>query len=253
MTTFIPATSQPRRLAAMRTSGFRRQTGIALIVALLALVAITLATLALTRSVGTGLEIAGNMAFKESATIANDVAVTYATTWLSNSVATNPSVVNTSNAATAYYANWMTGCDFTGNRTPTDHSDDAGWPAPLAVAAGTNCTDPQHTGTPTGQAMAVPTGMPAGYSAAYIVSRMCFCDGPATGYCPNTSIINACVGPGGRKGIFHETPTYDNRGLSGSEAARVAASVSPYYRIITRVVGPRNTVSYVETMVTLDY
>ena len=69
-----------------------RESGIALIVALLALVAITLATIALVRSGGTGLEIAGNMAFKESATSATDVATDAAVTWLINSAATNPAV-----------------------------------------------------------------------------------------------------------------------------------------------------------------
>jgi type IV pilus assembly protein PilX len=225
------------------------QSGIALIVALLALVAITLATIALVRSAGTGLEIAGNMAFRESATTAADVATDVAVSWLVKNAASNPAVVNTSAAANGYYANWMSGCDFTGNRTPTDNSDNVGWTG----SGGAYCTDPLHAGVPAGQAVNVSTGMPAGYTASYIVTRMCFCDGPSTGYCPSsTTITNSCVGIASA-GRFHETATYDNRGLSGEESGRVAAGVSPYYRVVTRVAGPRNTVSFVETMVTLDY
>ena len=169
----------------------RRQSGIALIVALLALVAITLATIALTRSVGTGLEIAGNMAFKESATTAADIATDAAVSWLTNGVAANPAVVNTSSASTGYYANWMSGCDVTGNRTPTVHTDDVGWPP---SSAGGNCTDPLHAGIPAGAAVAVASGMPPGYSASYMITRMCYCDGPSSGYCAGTTDSNSCVG-----------------------------------------------------------
>ena len=239
----LPPTAQPS------AGRLGRQSGIALIVALMALVAITLATIALVRSAGTGLEIAGNMAFKESATTAADVATDVAVTWLVNQVASQPDVVNTSVASNGYFANWMSGCDFTGNRTPTDNSDDVGWTG----SGGNNCVDRVNGGTKVGQAVAVSAGMPAGYTASYIITRMCFCDGASTGYCPgSTTTINSCVGVAGA-GRFHETSTYDNRGLSGAESGRVAAGVSPYYRVVTRVAGPRNTVSFVETMVTLDY
>jgi type IV pilus assembly protein PilX len=219
----------------------RRQAGIAIVVALLALVAVTMATLALVRSVGTGLEIAGNMAFKESTTTAADVATNVVTDWLVNN-----SMTLTASQSSGYYANWMSGCDITGNRTPSDNSDDVGWTG----SAGINCKDLVHGGS-TGVPMAV-SGMPTGYTASYFVTRMCFCEGPASGYCPATTVNNSCVGvpPAGR---YHETPTYDNRGLNGQETGRISASVSPYYRIVVRVTGPRNTVSFVETMVTLDY
>jgi hypothetical protein len=112
------------------------------------------------------------------------------------------------------------------------------------------CVDPVHTGGPKGKAI-VASGMPAGYSASYITTRMCFCDGPAAGYCTGTSSENSCVGLSSR-GRFHGTPDYGYRGLTGAEAGRVAGGQSPYYRIVARVVGPRNTVSYVESIVTLD-
>jgi type IV pilus assembly protein PilX len=237
MKPLFPSCSRPA-LSALRGN----QAGIVLVVALIALVAITLAAVTLVRSIDTGLEIAGNMAFKEAGTTAADVATDEAVKWLVN----NKSTLNSSVAASAYFANWMAGCDMTGNRTSTK-TDDVGWPPGIA---GVNCKDPIHSG-PTGTAIAVSLGMPPGFSASFIITRMCFCDGPAAGYCPTTSIENSCVGVTGR-GRFHETPTYENRGLSGAEAGRVAAGLSPYYRIVTRVAGPRNTVSYVETMVTLD-
>lgn len=218
-----------------------RQRGIALIVALIALVAISMAGIALVRSVGTGLEISGNLAFREVSKNAADVATDAAASW----IAANNSALNSSAAASGYYANWMAGCDITGNRTPTDKTDDVGWEG----AAGAACTDPVHGGA-TGQAKAV-SGMPSGYTASFIVTRMCFCEGSATGYCAGTEVSNTCVGIASG-GNFHETPTYDNRGLSGEESGRIAASVSPYYRIVTRVAGPRNTVSFIETMVTLE-
>jgi type IV pilus assembly protein PilX len=239
--------SAPRYFPAKQplSAGRLRQSGIALVFALVALVAITLATIALVRSVGTGIEIAGNMAFKEATKNAADVAADAAVSWIAN----NKSALNVSDDSHGYYSNWMSGCDFTGNRTTTK-IDDVGW---AGAAGGASCTDPFHTGIPAGKSVSISSGMPSGYAASFVVTRMCFCDGPAAGYCKNTTITNSCVGSGGGIGRFHETPTYDNRGLDAGAAGRISASVSPYYRIVTRVAGPRNTVSFIETMVTLDY
>ena len=60
-----------------------RQTGVVLVMALIALVAITLAALSLVRSIDTGVMIAGNQAFKESCLGASDVAIESASKWLS--------------------------------------------------------------------------------------------------------------------------------------------------------------------------
>jgi Tfp pilus assembly protein PilX len=60
----------------------RAQRGAVLFIALIVLVAMSLAGLALMRGVDTGALIASNLAFKESATAAGDLGVEAARTWL---------------------------------------------------------------------------------------------------------------------------------------------------------------------------
>lgn len=225
----------PDRLGPARSYArpFPRQSGVVLLAALIALVAITLATIALVRSVDTGLEIAGNTAFKEATTAAADVATDSATAWLQSNSA--PASTLHASAATGYYANWLAGCDMTGNKTPTNKGDDVDWTA----SGGTSC----------GATAVSVGGMPSGFSASYVITRMCACDGAPAALCPSGS-YNICAGTASAGGI-HGTPDYVYRGLQGGEAARVATG-SPYYRVITRVVGPRNTASFVETVVTLE-
>src|SRR4051794_33864237 len=50
----------------------RRQQGVVLLIALIVLVAMTLAGIGLVRSVDTGNMVAGNLAFKQGATLAGD-------------------------------------------------------------------------------------------------------------------------------------------------------------------------------------
>jgi type IV pilus assembly protein PilX len=210
-----------------------RQAGVVLFVALIALVAITLAAVALVRSMDTGLVIAGNTAFKRATTAAADVATEGATTWLA---ANNDAVtLSAPHVAVGYYANWKDGCDMTGNRTPTDTNDDIGWTAALANTCATTAV--------------AAAGMPAGYTASYVVMRMCACDGATTGVCPS-GVDNTCAGIAGRR-IGHETGEVLQRLLNKDDLSRIPAQ-SPYYRIVARVVGPRNTTSFVETVVTLN-
>lgn len=218
-------------------SGFAcRQKGVVLLVALIALVAMSLAAVALVRSVDTGLTIAGNTAFKEATTAAADVAVDAATAWLQSN-STPASTLHSPSAASGYYANWKSACDMTGNKTPSSTTDDIGWSGTGSGGATCNATAVSAS------------GMPSGYTASYVITRMCSCDGAPASICPNGS-YNICAGAAGA-GRFHGTADYVYRGLEASEASRVATG-SPYYRIVSRVVGPRNTTSFVETVVTLE-
>lgn len=214
----------------------RRQAGVVLFAALIGLMAMTLAAIALFRSIDTGLIIAGNTAFKDAATAAADVAVDAATAWIQTNSA--PATTLHASAASGYYANWMAGCDMTGNKTLSDKNDNIDW-----EASGGGC----------GAKAVTVGGMPSGFAASYVITRMCSCDGAPAAVCAAGEYAgkyNICSGTAGT-GRFHGTADYVYRGLGGEEAARVATT-SPYYRVITRVVGPRNTTSFVETVITLE-
>jgi Tfp pilus assembly protein PilX len=214
-----------------------RQSGVVLIAALIALVAMTLAGMALIRSMDTGLTIAGNMAFKSATTATSDVATDVGIKWLRDN-SLPASNLHVDHAANSFYADWRTGCDMTGNETPTDKLDDMQW-------------DPAGSVNPSCNAKATAaTGLPDGYQGSYVITRMCTCAGsPGANVCSGSE-TNICAGLAGQTG-FHGTALYTYRGLTGQEASLVATA-SPYYRVVTRVLGPRNTVSFVESVVTLE-
>ena len=227
-----------------RAAAPKRERGVVLIAALIALVAMTLAALALVRSLDTGLTIAGNMAFRTVALMSGDIGADYASGYLRN----NPHNLLVTGAASGYYASWNGQCDTTGNRTPAQKNDDIQWDpsGALNFACGV-------------RAAAVPA-MPSGYAASYVIMRTCECEGRPGAPCPATGLPNICSGDGGSR--FHGTPDYvyndggvgsggGSGGGSGSTGSRTSSS-NPYYRAVARVVGPRNTIVFVEQVVSLQ-
>jgi type IV pilus assembly protein PilX len=79
------------------------QRGVVLFIALIVLVAMTLAGLGMMRSVDANNLIAGNLAFKNAATSAGDAAVEAARTWIA---AQTPGQLETNQAGLGYFANW---------------------------------------------------------------------------------------------------------------------------------------------------
>jgi Tfp pilus assembly protein PilX len=184
-----------------------RQSGAVLFIALIVLVAMSLAGIALIRGVDTTNLIAGNLAFRQSATHGGDWGVEQARNWLqSQSAATLENDV-----PGQYYAASQTGLDF----TATDPSKvDFDW------------NNNSHT---------VPGGDPLGQTVQYVIHRMC----DAAGAQNSVNCVRTSAGgtAGGTKG----GATY------GSFALPSTSQI--YYRITTRVTGPRNTVSYIQVMV----
>ncbi len=80
--------------------GYHAEKGVVLFIALIALVVMSLAAVALIRSVDTNTLIAGNLGFKQSATVSADSGVETAITWLN---ANQASLTNDS-TANGYYA-----------------------------------------------------------------------------------------------------------------------------------------------------
>lgn len=82
------------------SKGMRKQVGVVLFFALIALVAMSLAAVALIRSVDTNSIIAGNLSFKQSTMFSSDRGVETALAW----VTANPGALNADSAANGYYA-----------------------------------------------------------------------------------------------------------------------------------------------------
>lgn len=204
----------------------KKQQGVVLIITLIALVAMTLAAIALVRSVDTGNIVAGNMAFKQGAALAGDSGTEAAITWLSGIAGVAAS--QNDDTANGYYATSQESLDMTGT---------SGDPARSLVDwDGNNCNDAVTNGTASAciQPAALIPANAAGYEARYIIHRLC----PSTGL-PNNCASTASTVAGTSSGAKDYTT---KGGLSGEAEVE-------YYRITTRIKGPRNTTSYVETII----
>lgn len=80
-----------------------RQRGVVLFIALIVLVAMSLAGLAVMRSVDTNVLIAGNLAFRNAAVSASDAGIEAAREWLGGQ--SSGALIN--NQIPGYYANWQ--------------------------------------------------------------------------------------------------------------------------------------------------
>jgi type IV pilus assembly protein PilX len=213
-----------------------RQRGVSLLFALLALAAISLAAVALVRSVDSGTLVIGNLGFKQDATSAADLAAERARTWLMQ----EGRDLGVNDASEGYYATAQDALDPTGRLTSSTR--------PLAVvnwgdsdscacvAAGTclNCSTTPSPEIPYNVVDGNPT-----VRARYLITRLC----PSGGA---VSATNACAQPAA-------TALSEGKGRGevriGTETRPSEAAQVPYYRIIVRTVSGRNTVSFTETVI----
>lgn len=194
----------------------RRQAGVVLVIALIVLMAMTLAAVALIRSVDTANLIAGNLAFQQAATHSADAGFEAAITWLQNNKDNN--VLNDNDILNGYIANGAAEENNPGPDTGTTW--DAFWSGTLAAQS-----YPKGARTPDA----------AGNSWRYVIHRMCLTNGrQADAKCSDSPAILTASG---------------NEEEGGKVQLNAFSPV--YYRITVRVDGPKNTVSYVQTVVSM--
>jgi Tfp pilus assembly protein PilX len=197
----------------LHLSARRRERGLILFIALIVLVAMSLAGIALMRSVDTNVLIAGNLAFRQGATAAGDWGVEAARGWLSG----NAGLLNSDQPAGAsfYWANWQQNLDLIGNQPAVPDYD---WTA---------ANGPNNLGTDI-----------AGNSVQYVIHRLCDTAGdPNNVQCVRSTLAS---GSGPSSG---GTKTVQDAG-----GGTLPGTASIFYRITVRVAGPRNTVSYVQAV-----
>ena len=192
-----------------------KQAGVVLFIALIALIVMSLAAVALIRSVDTNTMIAGNLSFKQSALISSDSGVETALGWLKNQSVpnTDPNAdpkadLNADLTAQGYYATSAGDA-----KTLADSSN-----AKLATGSNINA------------------GIDgSGNTIKYIIQRMCKNTGAAdTSHC--------LYGPAGE-----DTNSKSNCDLSNPCLGEPTGAL--LYRITTKVTGPKNTVTYSQAFV----
>jgi len=209
-----------------RVSGLAiRQRGVVLFFALIALVVMSLAAVALIRSVDTSTMIAGNLAFKQAATSSGDMGIETAMNWLAaeqqamlnagkNVLLDADHTFNLSNAANAalgYYSSARPILELTDGTVNWDNADSA--------LAGTDAS---------------------GNTVRYIIERMCRNPNqlPDKFNCLFTTALATLS---------------EQKVQAADEVCQGAGCVhdpqSPQIRITAQVVGPKNTVSYIQSFV----
>lgn len=193
-----------------------KQRGVVLFFALIALVVMSLAAVALIRSVDTGTMIAGNLALRQAATTSGDAGVEAAMNWLeAQQLATATNLqndpahpFNVTDAASGYYSNIRPNEELTNGTVDWDDTDSVA----LAMDA-------------------------SGNAARYIIERVCR-DPDQVPTATNCLLVTTNVTPNDAVQIM---PAGGNFTTSTTESTQ--------FRITVKVDGLKNTVSYIQSFV----
>jgi type IV pilus assembly protein PilX len=189
--------------------GRRRERGVVLFVALIVLIIMTLAGLALLRQMGAGTSIAGNVAFKESATSVADRGTEAGRQWLT----THQAATASDSLTEGYYSSWT-----------------GPW--------GTTVDPTQFTWTNANSALVAAPDDDAqtGNTTRIIIQRLC-------------SLANATANASSQSCSDSAAPNQgQSQGGASYGTGAQAIQAAPFFRVTTKVTGVRGTVSYTQVI-----
>lgn len=195
----------------MRICPPARQRGVVLLISLIVLVAMTLAGVALMRSVDTAVGVAGNLAFKQSAIQVADKGTHSAAVWLANN--SSGTMLQNDNTVTGYFSSRPT--------VEPNWYDINSWSQSVVLNGG------------------APDA--AGNVVRFMVHRMCTQ--------PNTPYNGANAGNANECALYFPLSLAAQGGSMQVGAPQFIGTPQIYYRVTTRVDGPRNTVSVIQSSV----
>lgn len=198
-----------------------QQRGVVLFFTLIALVAMSLAAVALIRSVDTSTLIAGNLAFKQAATTSGDAGIEAAVNWMAAIEAANNAINVLNDPAHPFNITDLAARPgYHSSADPAlDITADATWDDVNNVLVGTDGS---------------------GNTVRYIIQRMC--------RIANQPIQNAnCLFSGAIEDNSGQSIPLPQEVCQG--AGCPVAGQTPQIRITSRATGPKSTVSYVQAFV----
>ena len=203
----------------------QRSEGAGLVVALVMLIVMSMSALALVRAVSTSVVVAGNFAFRQAAVMAAEAGSEAAIIWLT-ARATSPDLYS-DQPNQGYYASLPEGLDISGSA-----------PAGARVAIDWDkdqCNS--RTGVTCVSASPETTKDAAGQVIQYVIHRLCRSAGS-----PEDS-ANSCL-------LYRESSQVSPKKgqFSYGASSRFKSNSAVYYRITTRVSGPRNTTVFIQTL-----
>ncbi|OYZ70505.1 MAG: hypothetical protein B7X98_00685 [Methylophilaceae bacterium 17-43-7] len=196
------------------------QQGLVLFVALMALVVMSLASVALIRSVDTSSQITGNLAFKQSTSITSSYGIEAMADTIGSQLKIYATTNDPSNGFYAVCTTFDTGA--TGQCNGENLVAEATWTdANSKLASGAGISDGKD---------------PYGNTIRYIVERMCNQAG--------NSNIDRCL----MASSPTDTSSKNVVGI-GTPILEPISEPLPLYRVTVRISGPKNTVTYVQAFV----
>jgi len=225
----MPPDRQPSVAPRRGRSFAPRQRGVSLLFSLIALVALALAAVALSRSVNVGALIVGNLGFKQDTMLASEQVSEQAFAWVQANV--SGSTLFNDVPASGYYATSLDALDPTGSQTTLTPRAVVDWNGDNCAGvsgAFSSCIQPSGSITINGNA------------SRYVITRLCAAAGDPTqgGNTCASPLISAAADDQNRSGFDYARPYGFGQTV-----------VTILYRIVVRTVGPRGTTSYTETIV----
>lgn len=205
----------PTRMLSTRPN-MHQQKGVILIIALIVLVSMTLAAIGMSRSIDTANLVAGNMAFKQATLQGSDIGFRNAFNWLSANAA--GATLQTTDTVNGYYSS-----------------------APVTEPNWFDTSDAIWT-----NAVLLNGGVPdnAGNVVRYVIHRMCTQ--------ADTAYNGASGGVSNQCAISYPAGGAASGGSMSVGATQFQGIPQLYYRVTTRVDGPRNTISIVQMSVLIQ-
>lgn len=207
------------------------QSGLVLLVALIVLAAMTMAGIALVRSVDTNALVASNLSHRQGAQFAGEAGVEEARAWLLTKL---PTDLGADSNAYGYIATRLASLDLTGNSTTTT-TDNVKWKDfDDSIQAGSiapRCRDKDDSGN----------------RVCYVVNRMC--DNAGAFDLATCDVITSSSGSSGDS----------SSGKRGSDVTYGLVDKIPtgspshfaLYRVTVRTSGPRNNVSFIQVFLAI--
>jgi hypothetical protein len=224
-------TSRAPRRAVHGIGAARHVRGLSLMFALIALVVLSLAAVALVRSVDTGALVIGNLGFKQDATASSDQAAEQAIEWLSGNI--SGVALDNNMPAQGYSAVSVDQLDPTGNNASLTSRAVIDW-------KGDGCSS-YPSGTYGGGCLQPAVGTDVnGNKTQYFITRLCPATGPANfgGNDCSAPLVGDAQSSGRGKFDYRK---YERFAPSGGGGA--------YFRVVVRTTGGKNAVSFTETVV----
>lgn len=225
----MPAAPEVAPELSSRVAGTRtfKQRGVVLFFTLIALLVMSLAVVALIRSVDTSAMIAGNLAFRQGATTSGDAGVEAAMAWLTaiNGANTNINIMN---------------------NTPSVHPFNVDTPAAgyySSLDPNLSLTDPSkpsHINWTDADSVSLGTDSNTGNTVRYVIQRLCRDANQPTQ-------ATRCIYGSADDDLTQKNIPYPQDVCLGDGCPK--AGQAPMLRVTSRTDGPRNSVSYVQVFV----